>query len=139
MSCVVQSLRTREGSAEQDYRSKCNGGESRRRARNLVRFIRRRKSSKGETDLPAGEAGILFAHGLSSLCRTLLPSRSEEAPHEKELPSTDTPRPMPHALTVSMAGLRTCGSVPHAAFPVAQWLLCAWLAAYRSGGCRGFG
>jgi hypothetical protein len=136
MSCVVQSLRTREGSAEQDYRSKCNGGESRRRAR---KFIRRRKSSKGGTDLPADEAGILFAHGLSSLSRTPVPSRSEEAPHEKELPSTDTPRPMPHALTVSMAGLRTCGSVPHAAFPVAQWLLCAWLAAYRSGGCRGFG
>jgi hypothetical protein len=89
--------------------------------------------------LPAGEAGILFAHGLSSLCRTLLPSRSEEAPHGKELPSTDTPRPMPHALTVSMAGLRTCGSTPGAAFAVAQWLLCAWLAAYRSGGCRGFG
>jgi hypothetical protein len=46
---------------------------------------------------------------------------------------------MPHALTVMMAGLRTRGSTSCATFPVAQWLLSAWLAAYRSGGCRGFG
>jgi len=38
-----------------------------------------------------------------------------------------------------MAGLRTRGSTPYATFPVAQWLFSAWLAAYRSGGCRGFG